>query len=79
MPKVGSKSFAYTPAGKKAAAKYAKSTGQSVSKAYKKGGKVKKQEKIMVKKRVKKQIGGVIPRVAGARTLIKKGGKAKKK
>ena len=41
MPKVGSKSFAYTPAGKKAAAKYAKSTGQSVSKAYKKGGKVK--------------------------------------
>jgi len=42
MPKVGSKSFAYTPAGKKAAAKHAKSTGQSVSKAYKKGGKVKK-------------------------------------
>ena len=41
MPKVGSKSFAYTPAGKKAAAKYAKSTGQSVSKEYKKGGKIK--------------------------------------
>ena len=41
MPKVGSKSFAYTPAGKKAAASYAKSTGRSVSKAYKKGGRVK--------------------------------------
>ncbi len=50
MPKVGSKSFAYTPAGKKAAAKHAKSTGQSVSKAYKKGGKVKKQEKTWLKK-----------------------------
>ena len=66
MPKVGSKSFAYTPAGKKAAAKYAKSTGQSVSKAYKKGGKVKKQENIMAKKRVKKQLGGVMPGVGAA-------------
>ena len=41
MPKVGTKKFAYTPAGKKAAAVQAKTTGQSVSKAYKKGGKVK--------------------------------------
>tara|TARA_R100000687_G_C6341864_1_gene114632 strand:+ start:171 stop:323 length:153 start_codon:yes stop_codon:yes gene_type:complete len=41
MPKVGTKKFAYTPAGKKAAATHAKTTGQSVSKAYKKGGKVK--------------------------------------
>ena len=42
MPTVGSKKFAYTPAGKKAAATaHAKTTGQSVSKAYKKGGKVK--------------------------------------
>ena len=41
MPKVGSKHFAYTPAGKKAAASHAKSTGQSVSKSYKKGGRAK--------------------------------------
>ena len=41
MPKVGSKHFAYTPAGKAAAGAHAKSTGQKVSKAYKKGGKVK--------------------------------------
>ena len=40
MPKVGTKKFAYTPAGKKAAAVHAKTTGQKVSKAYKKGGKV---------------------------------------
>ena len=35
----------------------------------------------MIKKggKVKARHGGVIPRVAGARTLIKKGGKAKKK
>ena len=41
MPTVGTKKFTYDPAGKKAAAAHAKSTGQSVSKAYKKGGKVK--------------------------------------
>tara|TARA_R110000751_G_scaffold55992_6_gene119879 strand:+ start:1295 stop:1447 length:153 start_codon:yes stop_codon:yes gene_type:complete len=40
MPKVGSKHFAYTPAGKKSAAAHAKTTGQRVSKAYKKGGKI---------------------------------------
>ena len=42
MPKVGTKKFAYTPAGKKAAVAHAKTTGQKVSKAYKKGGKTKK-------------------------------------
>ena len=41
MPKVGSRHFAYTPEGKKAAAAHAQSTGQSVSKTYKKGGRVK--------------------------------------
>ena len=55
MPKVGSKSFAYTPAGKKAAASYAKSTGQSVSKAYKKGGRVKAMAGGMYKKNHKKK------------------------
>lgn len=30
MPKVGKKKFAYTPAGKKAAAKYAKKSGKKV-------------------------------------------------
>ena len=30
MPKVGMKEFSYTPAGKKAAAGYAKKTGKSV-------------------------------------------------
>jgi len=30
MPKVGKKEFSYTPAGKKAAAAYAKKTGKSV-------------------------------------------------
>jgi len=33
MPKVGKKKFAYTPAGKKAASKYAKSAGKKVKKA----------------------------------------------
>ena len=33
MPKVGKKKFAYTPAGKKAAAKYSKQTGKKVKKA----------------------------------------------
>ena len=32
MPKVGQKRFAYTPAGKKAAAKYAKKKGKKVKK-----------------------------------------------
>ena len=37
MPKVGSKSFPYTPAGKKEAASYASKTGQKM--VEKKGGK----------------------------------------
>ena len=32
MPKVGQKKFAYTPAGKKAASKYAKKSGKKVKK-----------------------------------------------
>jgi hypothetical protein len=32
MPKVGQKKFAYTPAGKKAAAKYSKKIGKKVKK-----------------------------------------------
>ncbi len=41
MPKVGNKMFGYNAAGKKAAAKEAKRTGQSMQTGYKKGGKVK--------------------------------------
>ena len=33
MPKVGSKAFKYTAAGKKAAKKYAKKTGKKITKA----------------------------------------------
>ena len=40
MPKVGSKSFAYTPAGQRQAAAHSRATGQPmVSTGYKKGGK----------------------------------------
>jgi hypothetical protein len=35
MPKVGKKSFPYTPAGKKAAHEYAEKTGKSVKKTSK--------------------------------------------
>ena len=46
MPRVGSKSFAYTPAGQQQAATYAKSTGQPmVNTGYKKGGKAVKKAK----------------------------------
>tara|TARA_R110002051_G_scaffold267961_1_gene328050 strand:+ start:55 stop:222 length:168 start_codon:yes stop_codon:yes gene_type:complete len=55
MPKVGSKSFAYTPAGKTAARSHAKSTGQKVSKAYKKGGRVKAMAGGMKMKKPKKK------------------------
>ena len=41
MPNVGGKKFSYTPAGKKAAIRHSKQTGQSVKSAYKKGGRVK--------------------------------------
>lgn len=43
MPKVGMKEFSYSPAGKKAAAAYAKKTGKSVK------GKVKGMSKGMPK------------------------------
>ena len=42
MPKVGSKHFAYTPAGQQQAAAHSRATGQPmVNTGYKKGGKVK--------------------------------------
>lgn len=41
MPKVGNKTFGYDAAGKKAAAKEAKKTGQAMQMAYKRGGKIK--------------------------------------
>ena len=44
MPKVGNKMFGYDAAGKKAAAKEAKKTGQPMQTGYKKGGKVKKYQ-----------------------------------
>ena len=43
MPKVGSKSFAYTPAGQRQAAAHSRATGQPmVNTGYKKGGKASK-------------------------------------
>ncbi len=41
MPKVGNKMFGYDAAGKKAAAKEAKKSGQPMTSAYKKGGQIK--------------------------------------
>tara|TARA_A200000159_G_scaffold83099_1_gene76841 strand:- start:1745 stop:1924 length:180 start_codon:yes stop_codon:yes gene_type:complete len=41
MPQVGNKKFAYTDAGKAAAKKEAKKTGNNMASAYKEGGKVK--------------------------------------
>ena len=55
MPRVGSKSFAYTPAGQQQAAAYARSTGQPLSSSYKGGGKVKKAKG----GRVKAMAGGM--------------------
>ena len=55
MPKVGSRSFPYSPAGQQQAAAYAKSTGQPLSTAYKGGGKVKKAKG----GRVKAMAGGM--------------------
>ena len=55
MPKVGSRHFAYTPAGQQQAAAYAKSTGQPLSSSYKGGGKVKKAKG----GRVKAMYGGM--------------------
>ena len=50
MPKVGSRSFPYSPAGQQQAAAYAKTTGQPLSSSYKGGGKVKKAKGGKVKK-----------------------------
>ena len=50
MPRVGGKSFSYTPAGQRQAAAYARSTGQPLSSSYKGGGKVKKAKGGRVKK-----------------------------
>ena len=50
MPKVGSRSFPYSPAGQQQAAAYAKSTGQPLSSSYNGGGKVKKAKGGKVKK-----------------------------
>ena len=55
MPKVGSRSFPYSPAGQQQAAAYAKSTGQPLSSSYKGGGKVKKAKG----GRVKAMAGGM--------------------
>jgi len=63
MPKVGSRSFPYSPAGQQQAAAYAKSTGQPLSMSYKGGGKVKKAKGGAIKKakggRVKAMGGGM--------------------
>ena len=55
MPKVGSRSFPYSPAGQQQAAAYAKSTGQPLSSSYRGGGKVKKAKG----GRVKAMAGGM--------------------
>ena len=55
MPKVGSRSFPYSPAGQQQAAAYAKSTGHPLSSSYKGGGKVKKAKG----GRVKAMAGGM--------------------
>ena len=55
MPKVGSRSFPYTPEGQRQATAYARSTGQPLSMSYKGGGKVKKAKG----GRVKAMAGGM--------------------
>jgi len=64
MPKVGSKHFAYTPAGQQQAAAHSRATGQPmVNTGYKKGGKASKAKGGAVKKakggRVKAMGGGM--------------------
>ena len=62
MPKVGSKSFAYTPAGQQQAAAHSRATGQPmVNTGYKKGGKA-----------VKKAKGGRVKAMAGGMKAKKK-------
>ena len=61
MPRVGSKSFAYTPAGQRQAAAYSRSTGQPmVNTGYKKGGKTSKAK------------GGKVKAMAGGMKMHKK-------
>ena len=56
MPKVGSKHFAYTPAGQQQAAAHSRATGQPmVNTGYKKGGKASKAKG----GRVKAMAGGM--------------------
>ena len=64
MPRVGGKSFAYTPAGQQQAAAHSRATGQPmVNTGYKKGGKATKAKGGAVKKakggRVKAMYGGM--------------------
>ena len=62
MPKVGSKHFAYTPAGQQQAAAHSRATGQPmVNTGYKKGGKA-----------VKKAKGGRVKAMAGGMKAKKK-------
>ena len=62
MPKVGSKHFAYTPAGQQQAAAHSRATGQPmVNTGYKKGGKA-----------VKKAKGGRVKALAGGMKAKKK-------
>ena len=70
MPKVGKKHFAYTPAGKEAAAAEASATGAKVERGYAKGGAVKVSKKKSPKKKKKSSSkapkGYVIARGSGA-------------
>ena len=64
MPKVGSRSFPYSPAGQQQAAAHSRATGQPmVNTGYKKGGKATKAKGGTVKKakggRVKAMHGGM--------------------
>ena len=62
MPKVGSRHFAYTPAGQQQAAAHSRATGQPmVNTGYKKGGKA-----------VKKAKGGRVKAMAGGMKAKKK-------
>ena len=69
MPRVGGKSFAYTPAGQRQAAAHSRATGQPmVNTGYKKGGKATKAK------------GGTVKKAKGGRVKAMHGGmKAKKK
>ena len=69
MPKVGKKHFAYTPAGKEAAAAEASATGAKVERGYKAGGPIKGSKKKSSKKKKsssKAPKGYVVARGSGA-------------